>query len=585
MDRFLIELRAEGAWEGEGNFTLLLERMVEKMRRYQSDEPALYFLKAVQAAVSLSARAVDIRLGRGTVEVIFEPRLDLELSLDTLLTAQCQGLAAEHMATMLLAVLATDPPEARLEWCCGEVWQQWSVSQGVSTFSSKPAKASRKAFRLFLKRRAVGLLERIIPSTALLQIQSTLGQRCAFCPIPVKFDGRLVNRPAPESFAPFRATLPLLAQLGKKTPWGIEKIWVRSQIPHFRLAGYWSRRAGRIQVGSRQYPMVCSQFEGPHACKTSVLEGLESEWKIVERTTVSEWDQPHFLGYQSEDPSLRGSALVLWRQQSRGFDPEKDSDIDDLEPDPDGFAAERWLALCLNSRADGVLVYVKAGIALDPVHYESVEPGSSCLWARDDAPTDLGQLRVRGDDQIVRADLDWLAEQQTVLLAEYGDPKRQGQEPKTFSPDFVVLWNREYHLELKGKSLVLGKASSLFEVRTLFTDLVSLKVDHSGQALVVESGPRSSKPLHPLVALSDLTVVSLEWVEYLHERDWPAEDEPALQVRLELRAGDQFLRFTGGGYVKQRLGYDYQVLSRWCEWLASISNAQFEARTGKDRLW
>lgn len=185
--------------------------------------------------------------------------LDYDL-MNLLVATEGENPAAWHLGSMLLLALSTGPREVRLEWCSGGREQRWSLTAGFEEIAGDRPQGN--LCRLFLERRVVGLLERIIPLAAMLQIQSTLRERCAFCPIPVLLDGRPVTHPVPESHPEIRSRLPLLAQMGRQPAWAAEKIWLRTERPHFGLASYWSRRPGMVRLADRVYPLNGPCFGG-----------------------------------------------------------------------------------------------------------------------------------------------------------------------------------------------------------------------------------------------------------------------------------------------------------------------------------
>lgn len=71
----------------------------------------------------------------------------------------------------------------------------------------------------------------------------------------------------------------------------------------------------------------------------------------------------------------------------------------------------------------------------------------------------------------------------------------------------------------------------------------------------------------------------------LHERDHPAEDEEAIQIRLEIRLDRRFLRFDAGRYAKFRFPFTYAQLSEWCRVLATASGAKLVTERGSARIW
>lgn len=576
MDRFLHEHRKAGAAADAGHFTVNVGRMVEKMRRFQSREPALYFLKAVQAATLLEAKRFDIRIGRATVEITFSPQQDLVLSLESLLTPQEHDSSpAQHLSLMLLSALSLEPREIRLDWCSAGTEQRWTLSGGVVSVPSSKAENRPNLCRLQIQRRAVGLLERILPMAGMFGVQATLTARCAFCPVPIFFDGRRLNPQGPERHPLFQTALPKSARTDRQPAWSVEKIWCRTQTPHLMLSSYWNRHPGQVELDGLLYPTICRQFQGPLVSQRSILKNLDAGWRVLERDSVHLSDQPRFLGFQAEEqkghsgPERRSSLVLYWNKREK----------------QDGIGAERWMGLHYSPTTTNLLIYIKAGVALDPIESSGGWPGYCCLWSRDDIPTDLGQLQVH-TNTFVETDLQWLHEHQDQLVSEKGvRDNRLSRDPETFTPDLKAIWNREYFLEFEGENLVLGRACDRFHIRAFFEDILLLRIDPNARALVLDCGPRGNPQRQELAPFSKVTRISLNWVNYLRERDWPAEDEWTLQVRLELTVGRNYLRFQTGGYAKYNLPFDYNGLKAWCEKLSQATGAKLVAQKGKNPMW
>lgn len=71
LQEFLAQEGAIGKRESSGTFTLDLGRAVEKLRRYQLQEPGFYLLKVLQSAVLAGARRVEVQVRRWDVKVDF----------------------------------------------------------------------------------------------------------------------------------------------------------------------------------------------------------------------------------------------------------------------------------------------------------------------------------------------------------------------------------------------------------------------------------------------------------------------------------------------------------------------------------
>ena len=551
LERLLQQLADEGISRGAGSFSLDPRARLEKLARYQSAEPALYLLKAVQAAVWLGAEAVEIRLARGYVEVFFDhtSRVSLE-----------ELLSRGHLSTMLLAALALESSQLELSWHSKTQSQTWTPGQGLQQATSQ-----KPGCRLRLSRDKISFWERYLPVAQMASVQTTLQRRCQFCPIPVRLDGRVINAGLPD--------------FGR--PGTVERIELKEDGPHFRLADYRRRPPGCVLSSLGRHPLD-GQFEGARAARLSVLEGVLPSCRLIERDREVNKNgdtdpRALWLGVQGRDYQ------VLYGYLARPPAEQSDS-----------LPVRSWISLAASPDRRFRLFYVQHGVLLNLVESEGVWPGALCLLARNEVETDLGQLEVvRGER--VQSDLLWLGEQVGQLLDSLRLEENQQTDPYAvllkpvteFQPFAAAVWEQEYGLaqSLLSDRVTLGPAHSLFGLAEKFDQPVQLQFDRAQGLLVLHYGSQSKIPQETLAPLGELSRVELNWVDYIHEREWPAPDEPAYQARLRLIFGDRHLCFCAGGYVKMGTVGDYANFRQWARELAEQFGAACDTRQGRQRMW
>lgn len=72
LDEFLERERSTGANQGEGQFTFDLQVAVDKLSRYQFEDPLLCLLRVLQCAATIGGRRVDLRIKGAHQELSFE---------------------------------------------------------------------------------------------------------------------------------------------------------------------------------------------------------------------------------------------------------------------------------------------------------------------------------------------------------------------------------------------------------------------------------------------------------------------------------------------------------------------------------
>ena len=548
IDELLAKLSGEGRGGESGRFSLDPRARLEKMARYQSDEPALYLLKAVQAAVNLGATGVDIRLARGYVEVAFDHNSPARLE---------EQLRVGHVSSMVLAAVSLQSSELSLQWWGTGGGQIWTPEAGLQEldFLQKPG------FVLRISRDSISFWERYLPVPQLASVQATLNRRCQFCPIPVRLDGRVINLGVPA---------------GPVGP--LEKVVLDEEGPHFCLADFNRRRTRCVFSQLGRHPLE-GQFEGRPAIRMSLLEGLPPDCCLRERDrNINKNYEPDprelWLGMTAKDH------LVLHRPNHR----EKRSYL----------KVRAWISLPSVPDSRFRLVYILDGVALDEVVVDGSWPGAQCLLVSDSVNTDLGQLRPL-QDETVRQDCDWVAQQVAEILKVAHVSQNQKADPyagvdyqdPTYEPTPDALWNHSFSLSqsLLQDECILGRACELFQLPPRFTEEVKLRLDRQEKVLWVIGGGQSKVRRQPLAALEELTSVHLQWIEYMHERDWPAQDEPALQIELTLTFVANTLTFKAGGYSKFGPPGEYDQFCSWCTRLAQEFGASLSTRRGNKPIW
>lgn len=170
------------------------------------------------------------------------------------------------------------------------------------------------------------------------------------------------------------------------------------------------------------------------------------------------------------------------------------------------------------------------------------------------------------------------------LLRKGGNGK--SELPK-FTPNLASIWNREYCLDfdLKAETFVLAMDYEIFNLPGYdYRDRSRLKLDRAIGVWELRLGPLSTVRVAHLAKVNELTEIYYHHNRYIHERDNPAPDTPAVQVLMMLRFGDRFLRFSNSDYAKFSYDYNGPKLPAFLKGLAELSGAQFKESSGTEHL-
>lgn len=481
MDSFISNLFQEGRQAQPGQFSLDPRARVQKLEKYQSAEPGLYLLKAVQVAVGLGADAVDIRLARSSVEVRFRPKHTLSLS---------EALGEDgDLAMMLLAALATHPKDLTLEMG-GQIW---------SNHPNQASQASAGDFRLHLSRQSVSFWQRFLPPDQSAAVQRSLVARCALCPIQVRLDGRSICSGRPEDLDPLARDNSLK---GAQPAWAAELLQLCAGPDFFCLAPFDQRATGHFQLNGERYP-IRGFFEGPRNSRVALLDAPGIKIDLSDR------GEPPAYGWKLNQEGCAPGELRL----------------------------RRWLGMREAPNPEITIIYVKRGIALDPVRVRGSWPGACCVVCREDVATDLSQLKPVPDEnevQLVNDDLTEILRKFSVRRTTLKPFIVMDQEVRCYHPEAERLWNRDYKLpfDFAEGLYPLGEACELFNLLRRFDESVTLWINHHERLLWVLYGAQSELSTQKLADLTQLT-----WVEVFQQQSPPHH-------QLLLRNGERWLRFS-----------------------------------------
>ena len=396
------ELRREGKSAGAGHFTLASEKARQGLDR----RPGLYLLKLVQFAVASGCRRLEIRLGRGCVEIRGIgggcTRQELELALLGPFSF-CGRRAVQHLAWAFLLAHPFQNFQMALEGGLydGTDWRDSEISFG---FHLRLTRANDWA----------DFARRFVQTS---NEHSLLYDRCSYAPIPVFLDGRLVNCPERLERQVPKGDLagPLVMTLTKvrRSEILVERNWLSRSGVLGPLPS--TRSVRRLRIGEQYFKLPLKSLEynqrGGHIQAVHLCEWLGTEEMQVHE---SDHPEPDFYPLARSEASL-GVKQVL-SVSNLAFRPYQ-SDIDSRPRSLPSLTLQRiltsfedWdrnyprvslrLMLPLSLSGPSQLVCVLDGVALEPHQLEMPNPGWLVLACADDLQTDLSQFRLVDDAKL-----------------------------------------------------------------------------------------------------------------------------------------------------------------------------------------
>lgn len=160
-----------------------------------------------------------------------------------------------------------------------------------------------------------------------------------------------------------------------------------------------------------------------------------------------------------------------------------------------------------------------------------------------------------------------------------------GKVPARYVPDPDQVWGRSFLLrpEPGREGFDLGRACEVFGLEGDHPDRLTLRFDDTLRQAVLVFGPHSEVRSAALAPYEAFTSVDLLRYEYLHERDWPAEDETVVGVRLKLRAGKRTLLLQAGDYAKFQSAWQQRSFVGDVEELAARMDCPCRVRHSRRR--
>ncbi|MGE0489817.1 MAG: hypothetical protein AB7S38_11475 [Vulcanimicrobiota bacterium] len=558
---YLRELKAAGRPEDSGFFTLSLESLLEKVARFGGAEVGSHLLHAVQAAVALEALMVDIKVGRAHTEVCFEPGQTPRFDPHDLLSEPSDPQPGqEQLKDTWMRAMAEQPASLELEWRSPHQWWTWSLVSGVVPRTPRPDQPPRFRLSAAAGGSAWNIFRHLRQRS---QTLARLESRCAFCPIVVKVDRRAINQPFPERVPGWlESARSWRAPAFREHRWAVEELELAPE-QGFALASYRERPPLRVEHQGTIYPRQVYPEPGTfdHPGPTAVS-------RLVAGSTSAREGELWLGETQGRPTTLTGLAHFEGRYLTSEFPP---------------LRVRRWLALPNRMTDEGYLLYVKDGILLDPVKVPQ-NSSRAIVWTSGHR-VDLSRLAAVRDHK-VEADTVWMRQCEKRLQLELPRLLPRWANNGGYQPDLRRVWNRKGGLEFSPVRLILGRASEVFELPERFDEPVHLQACFEQETLELVCGEQNAQARIPVARMSEFTGVRVDFCRYLHERDWPAEDEEAIQIRVLLTRGSDRLEHSLGGYEKFVKSYHFESkLEAWATRLAECAKVQVSFRRPTSKDW
>ena len=405
LQDYLEALRKDGAQESTGRFTMDFAARARKMAAQQAQQPGLYVLKFIQAAVAAGAARVAIKLSRDFTELRFSALEAVRsLNLEHLIRGAHTGWQ-RHLSNCLEAALSTQPLELSLSKWDGE---EWSWPQN----SSPKAKMELGDLVVRLTPPRESWRQRMFASRPIADTRRDLHVRCTFCPIPVVVDGRIINGLAPEALPVLARTFPV-DEYSKNYTWLIENFWLDSG--GFCFESPMSRQAAEVRVAGKKLQHQTAVYFPP----VSVLREIEGE-----SLPEVEQQSPASVDFSAVVPVCYGSGTRLLLGEtisSVQFIPKPGlvnpaitkslylgMQFDFQSPRFPALKLQKWVGLSsIPNLLDSYMLYVQDGLLLNPIKVAMPYPGTTAILNRPEAAVDLSFFEVIRDQQ-VQDDEAWL---------------------------------------------------------------------------------------------------------------------------------------------------------------------------------
>jgi hypothetical protein len=198
LDELVASLRADGAVESEGHFTLDREQARSKMQKFQLADARRYVLELVQAAVLRGAEAIELEIDTDDMHMRFGGQSFTEAELDDLYGSLFRPgddralRGVRQLALALNAALGMDPKhihlrsgnvELRMHPGRRDELLQHDAAQGMTTIHVRQRVRARMVLDFFAN------------LTGRLAEEQDLRERCVYAGVPIQLDGKVISRP------------------------------------------------------------------------------------------------------------------------------------------------------------------------------------------------------------------------------------------------------------------------------------------------------------------------------------------------------------------------------------------------------
>jgi hypothetical protein len=186
LTRYLDSLGESGRLDSEGVFTLDLNKGALKLQRHLLQNPEDYLLLAVRAAVAGGATEVKITLNYKSVHLEFsldeEPLSEM---MDGFIRAEDKrSRAAQILHFSVGGAFDQNVSEVHI------VWPGWRLTANGQTLRGEVSEGRPGSVKVTFDRTGMGFLSRRKRTAT---EHRALSERCAFAPIPVRLDGRVLS--------------------------------------------------------------------------------------------------------------------------------------------------------------------------------------------------------------------------------------------------------------------------------------------------------------------------------------------------------------------------------------------------------
>lgn len=400
IDDVMQHLQREAVLDSQGEFSLDLQAEAARMSLFVQQEPCLWLLKGVQAAVAAGATEVNIRLNRSRFELSFQPSLGAGPASFDSPSNWCR-----HLRTAVTLALAGPSQGVQLNHADHLLIGTPVASPGVCLRVLRP----KRSWWQF----ADGELAAVARGLAL---------RCAFSPIGIRIDGHDILSGAPEKCPLIESRQPLL-NLGEgvpAVPWLGESWSLVEQGAAFCLQAPCHRPAAEVRVGSsyRLEKNDSHLFSTPVSCLSWLRTPLQvrrlkaqedGDWvgriNLLDRISsgaLLQLSSPEVLGL--------GFRLGFRQEHHRRVEEFVLADVlaEQLLPGSGKLKKLRfplarlhsWTGLCSSGQAPGGLFLINDGVLLNPIRGWSAYAGTTALVATSGQATDLSQLNPVQEDTL-----------------------------------------------------------------------------------------------------------------------------------------------------------------------------------------